>query len=233
MSLPFFYEPAISQSSAHFTLGEETSKHCIQVLRMKAGEQLQLTNGKGSLFTATIVNGDKKKTVVLPGQPKIIPPHGKKISIAISLLKNAGRFEWFLEKATEIGISEIQPLLCNRTEHSRFRHERMNAILIAAMLQSQQAWLPVLHEPIEFTKFIRQSPYQQKLIAHCVDGQKQFIKDLPIAGDTQILIGPEGDFNSEEIKLALDSHYLPVSLGETRLRAETAGVVAASLSVNR
>jgi 16S rRNA (uracil1498-N3)-methyltransferase len=109
----------------------------------------------------------------------------------------------------------------------------MNGILIAAMLQSQQVWLPVLHEPVAFKKFIKQSPFQQKLIAHCGNEQKQFIKDLPVLNDTQILIGPEGDFSPEEIKLALDNHYLPVSLGETRLRAETAGVVAASLLANR
>lgn len=233
MSLPFFYEPELPNTSNHFTLGEETSKHCIQVLRMKAGEQLQLTNGKGSLFTASIVSEDKKKTVVLLGKPESVPPPVKKISIAISLLKNASRFEWFLEKATEIGVTAIQPLICNRTEHSRFRHERMNGILIAAMLQSQQVWLPQLHEPVEFRKFIKQSPFQQKLIAHCGDEQKEFIKNLPLANDTQILIGPEGDFTAEEIILALDNHYLPVSLGDTRLRAETAGVVAASLLVNR
>jgi 16S rRNA (uracil1498-N3)-methyltransferase len=233
MALPFFYEPELPNTSSHFTLGEETSKHIIQVLRMKEGEQLQLTNGKGSLFTASIVSEDKKKTVVLLGNPELVPQSNKKISIAISLLKNASRFEWFLEKATEIGVTDIQPLICHRTEHSRFRHERMNGILIAAMLQSQQVWLPVLHEPVEFKKFIKQSPYQQKLVAHCEDEQKNFIKDLPVVDDTQILIGPEGDFSPEEIKLALDNHYLPVSLGGTRLRAETAGVVAACLLANR
>lgn len=233
MPLPFFYETEIPQLHSHFTLSEETSKHCIQVLRMKVGEKLQLTNGLGILYKAAIVSDDKKKTIVLIEESTTIPAPSKKTSIAISLLKNANRFEWFLEKATEIGVTDIQPLICSRTEHHRFRHDRMNGILIAAMLQSQQAWLPVLHEPVAFTKFIVQSAWPQKLIAHCEDEQKQFIKDLPSSAETQILIGPEGDFNAEEIKLALDNQYLPVSLGETRLRAETAGVVAGTLLVNR
>lgn len=233
MSLPFFYEPEIDATSSHFTVSEETSKHCILVLRMKTDSQLQLTNGKGLVYTATIVNEDKRKTVVLLNKPASIPPPLKKISIAISLLKNTSRFEWFLEKATEIGVSDIRPLICIRTEHSRFRHERMNGILIAAMLQSQQAWLPVLHEPMPFKNSILSSVYHQKLIAHCEKDQKQFIKDLPLSNNIQILIGPEGDFTPEEIKLALDNAYLPISLGELRLRSETAGVVAAALLANR
>jgi 16S rRNA (uracil1498-N3)-methyltransferase len=233
MSLPFFYEPEIPTTSSHFTLSEETSKHCIQVLRMKTGEKLQLTNGKGILYTASIVSEDKKKTVVFIEESKTISAPSKKISIAISLLKTAARFEWFLEKATEIGVSEIQPLISARTEHTRFRHDRMNAILIAAMLQSQQVWLPVLQEPVAFKKFITQSTYTQKLIAHCEEEKKQFIKGLPASADTQILIGPEGDFTPEEIELALGNQFLPVTLGDTRLRAETAGVVAATLLINR
>ncbi|MEO7529875.1 MAG: RsmE family RNA methyltransferase, partial [Sediminibacterium sp.] len=154
-------------------------------------------------------------------------------SIAISLLKNASRLEWFLEKATEIGATEIQPLLCERTEHSRFRFERMNGILIAAMLQSQQAWLPILHEPGDFADIIAKSFYQQKIIAHCEEDTKQLIKHLPASNETQILIGPEGDFSPAEIRLALENKYLPISLGETRLRTETAGIVAVTLLVNR
>lgn len=233
MSLPFFYEPILLQTLSHITLSEASSKHCIQVLRMKAGEKLQITNGQGMLTTASIVSEDKKKTVVLIEESKSITQPSKKISIAISLLKNANRFEWFLEKATEIGVRDIQPLICTRTEHTRFRYERMNGILIAAMLQSQQTWLPLLHEPEPFKNHIYQSAYQQKLIAHCEEEKKQFITQLSASAETEILIGPEGDFSREEIELALDHLYLPVSLGATRLRAETAGVVAASLLVNR
>lgn len=233
MALPFFYEQLIPETASHFTLSEETSKHCIQVLRMKTGDALQLTNGLGTLFRAGIVSEDKRKTVVLIEEKKQIPPASKKINIAISLLKNANRLEWFLEKVTEIGITEIQPIICSRTEHQRFRYERMNGILIAAMLQSQRVWLPLLHEPVPFKDIVRRSVCSQKLIAHCEGEKKQFISQLPASSDTQILIGPEGDFSAEEIQLALTNHYLPVTLGETRLRAETAGVVAVTLLANR
>jgi 16S rRNA (uracil1498-N3)-methyltransferase len=120
-----------------------------------------------------------------------------------------------------------------RTEHKSLKLERMNGILIAAMLQSRQAWLPLLGEPVAFKTLLQQSGYPQKLIAHCQEENKQFIQDLPRDNSTQILIGPEGDFTVEEIKLALQNNYLPVTLGQTRLRTETAGVVAASLLVNR
>jgi 16S rRNA (uracil1498-N3)-methyltransferase len=229
----FFYENNISQGASHFTLSEESSKHCIQVLRIKAGEKLQITDGKGNLYTASIVSEDKKKTVVLIEELKTVPFPNKKISIAISLLKNAARFEWFLEKATEIGVTEIQPLVCDRTEHTRFRFDRLNGILIAAMIQSQQSWLPILHEPVDFSELVANGAYQQKLIAHCEEDTKQSIKDTPVCTDTQILIGPEGDFTPEEIELALSNNYRPVTLGETRLRAETAGVVAATLLMHR
>lgn len=232
-SLPFFYEQAISGIDAPVTLSEETSKHCTQVLRMQAGAQLQLTDGRGNLYKACMISADKKKTVVLIQEQIAQPAPYKKTGIAISLLKNASRFEWFLEKATEIGVTDIQPLLSQRTEHHRFRHDRLNGILIAAMLQSQQAWLPLLHEPVSFTDHITRSGWQQKLVAHCEESSKQLIKDLPVLPETEILIGPEGDFTPEEIKMALDHGYEPVSLGDTRLRAETAGVVASALLVNR
>jgi 16S rRNA (uracil1498-N3)-methyltransferase len=233
MSVPFFYEPSVIAASLHFILSEETSKHCIQVLRMKIGEQLQLTDGKGLLCTATLASEDRKKAVVTINKSETIAKPAKQLSIAISLLKNASRFEWFLEKATEIGVTDIQPLICNRTEKTKFKTERMQGILVAAMLQSQQTWLPVLHEPLAFEKCVKTSTWAQKLIAHCEQGQKQFIKDVPLSSSTQILIGPEGDFTPGEIETALGNGYHPVSLGDTRLRAETAGMVAAALLANR
>jgi 16S rRNA (uracil1498-N3)-methyltransferase len=233
MQLPFFYEPTLDTSLSHFTLSEETSKHCIQVLRMKMGEQLQLTNGKGLLCTVVIASEDKKKAVVTIGSTELIPRPSRKISIAISLLKNASRLEWFLEKATEIGVTHIQPLICARTEHSRFKTERMQGILVSAMLQSQQVWLPEMPEPIHFEKYISQTSAMQKLIAHCEENEKRSISDIPPSDDTLILIGPEGDFTTAEIELALSQGYIPVTLGNTRLRTETAGMVAAALLTNR
>jgi 16S rRNA (uracil1498-N3)-methyltransferase len=233
MSAPFFYEPDLNTNSSHFTLSEETSKHCIQVLRMKNGEALQLTNGQGLLCTATIGSEDKKKAVAIITKTEQTAAPAKQICIAISLLKNTSRFEWFLEKATEIGITHIQPLLCTRTEHTRFKTERMQGILAAAMLQSQQTWLPVLGEPIALEKYTADSTWQQKLIAHCEENTKQFISELPVSSSTEILIGPEGDFTPAEIESAVQKGYLPVSLGETRLRTETAGIVATTLLASR
>ena len=211
-------------------LPEETSKHCIQVLRMKKGEKLQLTDGKGNLATARIKSADRKHCRVDIEEQKFEERSSKKISVALSLLKNSGRFEWFLEKATEIGVTEIIPTICERTERQHFRQERMNNILITAMLQSQQTWLPLLYEPQPFEKIIVSSTYLQKLIAYCGDdNNKSDIVSVEARTETQILIGPEGDFTSLEIEHALANNYIPVSLGRTRLRSETAGIVAAAL----
>jgi 16S rRNA (uracil1498-N3)-methyltransferase len=233
MSLPFFYEPDLHTNSSHFILSEETSKHCIQVLRMKTGEAVQLTNGKGLLCRAILGSEDKKRAVAVIDQTEQAAQSAKQISIAISLLKNTSRFEWFLEKATEIGITHIRPLICTRTEYTRFKTERMQGILVAAMLQSQQTWLPVLEEPIAFEKHIAESNSLQKLIAHCEENTKQSVSDLPVSLSAEILIGPEGDFTPAEIESAIKKAYAPVSLGATRLRTETAGIVAATLLANR
>lgn len=233
MSIPFFYEPTIQESNQPIVLSESTSKHCVQVLRMRENAPIHLTDGKGKLFKAKIISADKHKSVALIEQSSYSEPNPNKISIGISLLKNADRLEWMFEKITEIGITAIFPLICKRTEQQRFKTERMQQILVSAMLQSQQCWLPVLHEPIAFTKFIPQSNHQQKLIAHCEDHQKTSLTDLPQSEDSLILIGPEGDFTQEEITLALNTKFLPVSLGNTRLRTETAGLVAITLLANR
>jgi len=232
MALPYFYEPTVFNTSKTFVLSEETSKHCVQVLRMKEDEQMQLTDGKGNLFTASVIKPDKKRCEVTILSSSFTHQSTKKVCIAISLLKNASRFEWFLEKATELGISEIIPLLCQRTERQHFRFDRMNAILISAMLQSQQTWLPILHEPSKFDDVVKASPYQQKLIAHCEESAKQLITELKLSESIQLLIGPEGDFSHEEIEKALNENYIPVSLGNTRLRTETAGISASVLLIN-
>ena len=228
MKLPYFFQADLSLKNNQIVLTEETSKHCIRVLRMQENEQLQLTNGLGDFLTVEIINAHKQTCVVRVIDKKNLPKSEKKIAIAISLLKNANRFEWFLEKATELGITEIIPIISKRTEKQNFKFERMNAIVIAAMLQSQQCYLPILHEPIIFEKFINKDSSETKLIAHCLEDEKQFIKNFK-TNDIVILIGPEGDFTNEEIELALKNNYKPVTLGNTRLRTETAGVVAATL----
>lgn len=231
MNLPYFFNDTLNASSQVLVLDEATSKHIVQVLRMQNGEQLQLTNGKGDLFTAEITDNNRKRCTVSILQTSSYQPPSTKISIAISPVKNNTRFEWFLEKATEIGVTEIIPLVCTRTEKSAFKFDRMNSILVSAMLQSQQCWLPVLHEPTKFNAVVSSSAHQQKFIAHCIDADKRSLADLNNAALSSklILIGPEGDFTPEEIEQALQNNFNAVTLGDTRLRTETAGIVAAVL----
>ena len=234
MALPFFYIDEYDNRQKEIVLNVETSRHIVQVLRMKKGEQLNLTDGKGNLFTTSIVEDHKKHCTVTITDSRFTSHASRKISIAISLLKNTSRFEWFLEKTTEIGISEIIPLLCHRTEKQKFRADRMKSILVSAMLQSQQVWLPALHEPIAYELLFRQQEIagtSQKLIAHCLESGKKNLSELTDESVLSqiILIGPEGDFTPEEIDMAIQNHFIPVALGNTRLRAETAGVVAGTL----
>jgi 16S rRNA (uracil1498-N3)-methyltransferase len=234
MSLSYFYIEQYDPGQNEINLDEDTSYHIVQVLRMKKGEQLNLTDGKGNLITASILEYHKKHCTVLVQDSRNRQPTTRKVCIAISLIKNSSRFEWFLEKATEIGVNEIIPLLCERTVKEKFRYDRMKGICVSAMLQSQQTWLPVLHEPIAYELLFRQQEiavHSQKFIAHCTENERHELSGLI---DTSlpsqiILIGPEGDFSQKEVDMAMQLQFLPVSLGNTRLRTETAGVAAAVL----
>lgn len=232
MSLPFFYIEDVGQDV--IVLDEDTSKHVVSVLRMKEGERLQLTDGKGHLLEAEITEAHKKKCAVKINKRHFTNAGDRKTIIGISILKNTSRFEWFLEKATEIGITEIIPLICDRTEKEHFRYDRMKGILVSALLQSQQVWLPVLHQPIGFGQLLRQeqiNTVEQRFIAHCLPEKKNTLPDLVDRTKPAqvVLVGPEGDFTAQEIEAALKYHFIPVSLGNTRLRTETAGIVAATL----
>ncbi len=232
MNLPYFYTNNYDATSTDITLDEDTSRHVVQVLRMKTGEQLNLTDGKGNLLTCEIAEEHKKHCLVHVQKILEVPASSHSVTIAISLLKNANRFEWFLEKATELGVNEIIPLLCTRTEKEKFRYERMQQICISAMLQSQQAWLPVLREPTPFENIENwNGENKQRFIAHCAENNKQPLSHFHTStlSHSLICIGPEGDFTKEEIDLSLENGFIPVSLGHTRLRTETAGVVAATL----
>ena len=251
MTLPFFYLPVYNPGDTEIVLDEDNSRHIVQVLRMQKDQQLQLTDGHGRLLTATILDDHKKKCRVRIDNSLQHPPREKKIIIALSLLKNTSRFEWFLEKATEIGVAGIIPLLSLRTEKQHFREDRLQSILISALLQSQQTWLPQLLSPTPIIQLIRETTAAHRFIAHCLETDRRSLAEaihraeaahradqepsaagssLPAAGNDQlILIGPEGDFTPEEIDTALKNGFLPVTLGETRLRTETAGVVAAAL----
>jgi 16S rRNA (uracil1498-N3)-methyltransferase len=232
LPLPFFYTEPISPSDNIVVLNEENSKHIVQVLRMQNGKQIKLTDGLGNIFLAEITDAHKKKcTVKIIERTKQEAP-ANNICIAVSPVKNNSRLEWFLEKATEIGVSEIVLLMCERTEKQNIRLDRMKGILISAMLQSQQAWLPILVEPKKLIEYIKSVQNSNKFIAHCEENKKTSLKEIitirPLS-HTIILIGPEGDFTPQEIALALENNFTPVALGDTRLRTETAALVAATL----
>ena len=234
MSLPYFYIERYDPLIKEIILDEDNSRHVVQVLRMKPGARLNLTDGQGNVLTTVIKDDHKKKCVVSIESTATENRQGRKVSIGISLLKSANRFEWFLEKATELGITEIIPLICERTESEKFRNERMHAILVSAMLQSQQSWLPVLHEPIAYELLFRQeevATVAQKFIAHCVPDARRPLQEIldPNLRSRLLLIGPEGDFTPGEVGVATRHHFQSVSLGVTRLRTETAGIVAATM----
>lgn len=232
MALPFFYKKDILATDSMVVLEEDVSKHVVQVLRMQNGEKIKITDGKGNIFIGEITDNHRKKCSVAIIEKSKVKNQKSKITIAVSPVKNNSRFEWFLEKATEIGVSEIVPLICERTEKQQLKMERLNGILISAMLQSQQAWLPVLQEAKKYADYVKEAHADsslQKFIAHCEEDKKVELSGIELTNNTIILIGPEGDFTHKEIELAIQSGFEPVSLGQTRLRTETAAMVAVVL----
>jgi 16S rRNA (uracil1498-N3)-methyltransferase len=231
MANPYFYFPSLSRQVDEFVLDENSSRHVVQVLRMKMGEKLQLTDGKGLSALATIRDANKKRCIVSVSEKQLQVPAKQRTQIGLSLLKNVSRFEWFLEKATELGITEIIPLKSARTEKQQFRMDRMKGILESALIQSQQVWLPDIREPQSFSGWIGSAQADQKFIAHCEPGPKRRLTEMMDTNLSShlILIGPEGDFSEEEIAQAIDAGFVAVELGSNRLRSETAAVAAAAI----
>ena len=208
-------------------LSAEESKHATKVLRKKEGDILNFTDGKGAFYKAEITVADSRKCrlkVVNTEQKE--KQHNYHLHIAIAPTKNMDRYEWFLEKATEIGIDEITPIICSRSERKVIKTERGNRILISAMKQSLKYHLPKLNEAISLNDFLKQDIEGAKYIAHCEDGEKKELKAVNKTEKYLMLIGPEGDFSQKEIDLALQNQFKAVSLGTSRLRTETAGIVA-------
>lgn len=228
--LPYFFEPDLMVGIGQFTLSEPSSRHCIQVLRMKELDKVQLTNGKGLLATAQIKLAHKKhcQTQILDMESQEKDPGG--ICLAIAPTKNIGRMEWLLEKVTEIGIAEICLFSSARSERTVVKTERLRQILVSAMLQSRQVFLPELSGLSKLNDIISQRTDTYKWIAHCMDdAEKTLLSGGKRKKSQLILIGPEGDFSLEELSLAIQNNFKPVSLGNNRLRTETAGLVATVL----
>lgn len=227
--MQLFYNPELSADSQLFSFDKEESRHIVKVLRKKEGDILHVTNGKGDLFETEISIASDNKCMVKINASEHSKPSEKKLHIAIAPTKMNERLEWFLEKATEIGIEEITPVFCERSERKQVKLDRMEKILVSAMKQSGQYHLPKLNDAVTFKQFIGQKSEEVKAIAHCLPDDKKEIRDIIKNGESlRILIGPEGDFTEKEIALALAENFIPVSLGNTRLRTETAGIYAAT-----
>lgn len=227
--MQLFYNPKITSSTKELTFDKEESRHIIKVLRMKKGDRFNITNGKGSFFDAEIVDENPKACSVniLSEESQVPLPYHLHLAVAPTKLND--RYEWFLEKATEIGISEITPIICDHSERKIVKTERYEKIIHSAVKQSLSAFTPVLHESIPLKEFLNQQddPDLQKYIAHCEESDKKSLKSVLLPNKkVLILIGPEGDFSAEEIQMAIKQGYTPVSLGNRRLRTETAAVVA-------
>ena len=225
--MQLFYNPTIDETTKSFSFDKEESKHIIKVLRKKDTDILFVTNGLGFLFKTEItLASDNKCTVKILSIEKTEPSKFQ-LHLAVAPTKMNDRYEWFLEKATEIGINEITPIICDRSERKVVNRERFEKILLTAMKQSNVLFLPKLNEAITFKELIKRKNEGLQLIAHCEETDKKTLKSvLKPSENVTLLIGPEGDFSEKEIVLALENNYIPVSLGETRLRTETAAIVA-------
>ncbi|MCX6291481.1 MAG: 16S rRNA (uracil(1498)-N(3))-methyltransferase [Bacteroidetes bacterium] len=221
-----FYTPGISGNLFH--LSEEESGHLIRVLRNKKGDVVFLTNGTGDFMKAIIVDDNPKSCGIEITETK--HEYGKKkycLHVAIAPTKNIDRFEWFLEKATEIGIDEITPLICDHSERREIKTERLNKVIVSAMKQSVKAYLPKLNDAQSYRNFISSPAPSGKFICSTEASPDHLLENFYRKGnDVLILIGPEGDFSREEMQLASQNNFKVVSLGSSRLRTETAGMVA-------
>ena len=225
--MQLFYNSEIKQGESTFIFDKEESKHIIKVLRKKKGDNIFITNGLGYLFESVIIADSEKKCEVKITKETFQEPNSFYTHIAVAPTKMNDRIEWFLEKATEIGIQEISPIICDHSERKVFKIDRAEKIIQAAMKQSLHFYIPKINEPITLSEFVKKQFVGQKFIAHCEEtDRKSLQKEVSKNEKITILIGPEGDFSTKEINLAIANQFIPVTLGNTRLRTETAALVA-------
>ncbi len=226
-TMQLFYNSEIKSGDKTFTFDKEESKHIIKVLRKQEGHKIHITNGLGFLFISEISLGLEKKCEVKIIEEQFFEATSFRTHIAVAPTKMHDRMEWFLEKATEIGIHEITPIICEHSERKIYKIDRAEKIIQSAVKQSNQFYLPKINDAISLSEFVKKNIEGQKFIAHCEEtDKKSFSKEIKKDQTVTILIGPEGDFSSKEIKLALENNFIPVTLGNTRLRTETAALVA-------
>ncbi|RDY57758.1 16S rRNA (uracil(1498)-N(3))-methyltransferase [Flagellimonas nanhaiensis] len=228
--MQLFYNPSLDNSYKQFFFPPEESKHITRVLRKKEGDVVHITNGRGYLYEAEILIADQKKCKAqIVNEHKTVPKRYR-LHLVVAPTKMNDRYEWFLEKATEIGVDEITPILCDHSERKTVKLERMERIVQAAMKQSLRTFMPKINPMISYQQFLEQENKGLKFIAHCAKGEKMELKRRVAADkDVTILIGPEGDFSKSEIDLASKNRYVPIALGKHRLRTETAAIVACTI----
>jgi len=226
-TMQLFYNSEIKNGDSTFFFDKEESKHIVKVLRKKESDKIFITNGLGYLFESEIILSSEKKCEVKIIKETFQQPDTFYTHIAVAPTKMNDRLEWFLEKATEIGIHEITPIICDHSERKVYKIDRAEKIIQAAMKQSLHYYLPKINEPISLSHFVKSNIDGQKFIAHCEEtDKKSFQKEIAKNEKVTILIGPEGDFSTKEINLAIANQFIPVTLGNTRLRTETAALVA-------
>ncbi|MDX1604458.1 MAG: 16S rRNA (uracil(1498)-N(3))-methyltransferase [Salinimicrobium sediminis] len=226
--MQLFFHPEVSENDKEVRFSREESKHIVKVLRKKEGDSLHLTNGKGWIFETEITLADQNNcsAKIISSEKELPPPYY--LHLAVAPTKMNDRYEWFLEKATEIGIQEITPVFCDHSERKVVKTERFQRVIQSALKQSLHSRMPILNEPVNLSEFLQQEISGEKFIAHCEeDKPRKLLSGSVKKGlSTTVLIGPEGDFSPEEIKKATAAGWLPVSLGNSRLRTETAAIVA-------
>ncbi len=232
--MQLFYNSILNDNTAFVTFDVEESRHIIKVLRKKEGETLHITNGKGDLFEVRLLSPDMRKCTAQIVSTQRKEPKSYGLHMAVAPTKNNDRYEWFLEKATEIGVTEITPVICERSERKTIKKERLEKVVQSAMKQSLQMYLPKINDPVSFTEYVKMKHSGQLFVAHCGEENEKIALASHIRPHTDIvlLIGPEGDFSTPEIELAYHNRFLPVSLGQNRLRTETAAIVACAIAMS-
>jgi len=225
--MQLFYNPEINESTTQFSFQKEESKHIVKVLRKSSGDIMHITNGRGWMFSAKIIIPSINKCTAQIISKEFQSKHSYNLHLAVAPTKMNDRYEWFLEKATEIGVDTITPIICDHSERKVIKPERFERILQSAMKQSLSCFLPKLNEAIAFKDFIKQEFKGDLFIGHCEETERKSLKkQLKQKTDITVLIGPEGDFSIKEIEEALKNNFIPVTLGNSRLRTETAAIVA-------
>ena len=230
METPYFHVQSLADAPRILTLPEEVSHHAVSVLRLQAGARIVLVDGLGRSAEVRLLSPHRKRAEAELLDATVAEDRRKQVTLAVSPLKNASRFEWMLEKAAEIGVREVVPILCHRTEKKGLRMDRLRSICVSAMLQSKQSWMTEVRDPVDFESYIGRSGFHTRLIAHCLPGSRPALPTPSVyAPPIDMLVGPEGDFTEGEVSLAMASGFQAVGLGPTRLRTETAALAAAVL----